>query len=241
MARLKLKRLTRAVYDSSAIDPGEPSSRSRFLPNAATVIVLVCVVGIITGLSLWLGPSPQPAAQSNDHIRDDEAPAQSLNTNSLVSDESSQRDEQMQRDAQRLLIIHVVGKVEAPGVYSLPEGSRIIDAVQAAGGAHSDANLAGINLAQRIHDGEQINIPGPGESASPNAQTLAETPQQTCINLNTASQDELQELDGVGPALSSRIVDYRQQVGSIATVEQLDAVSGIGPAMLEKIRTKACL
>ncbi|ATG54724.1 competence protein ComEA [Brachybacterium ginsengisoli] len=147
------------------------------------------------------------------------------------------------------IVVHVSGAVAAPGLVRLPPGSRIDDALRAAGGALEDADLSAINLARPLVDGEQIHVPVPGEEPRPDA---AAAPAQegaaagstgpgdaARIDLNTANAAELEELPGVGPAIAERIVEHRERNGPFTSVEGLLEVSGIGPATLEEIREQA--
>jgi competence protein ComEA len=124
-----------------------------------------------------------------------------------------------------LVIVDVVGGVKAPGVVQLPLGSRVIDAVEAAGGLKSGVT-AGINMARVLVDGEQIVI---GVQPSAPAQSDGK------VHLNSATQSELEELPGVGPVLASRLIEYRTEHGNFHTMADLDAVSGVGPAMLDNL------
>ncbi len=143
-----------------------------------------------------------------------------------------------------LLVVAVVGQVNSPGVVTLPEGSRVFDAVAAAGGATGDADLAAINLARPVTDGEQIVVPAPGETV-PDGAASPDVPgdgggtgpaASGLIDLNTADAGMLDTLPGIGPALAARIVDWRTANGPFASVDELDEVSGIGPALLAKVR-----
>lgn len=157
------------------------------------------------------------------------------------------------------LVVHVSGAVASPGVVRLPPGARVDDALRAAGGATGEAELAAVNLARPVVDGEQIHVPVPGEeppavAAPAPAEEGAPAGDATgagdgaaggggadggLIDLNTASVAELDELPGVGPAIAQRIVDHREQNGPFESVDQLEEVSGIGPATLEKMRDRA--
>jgi competence protein ComEA len=128
-------------------------------------------------------------------------------------------------------VVHVVGAVAAPGVVRLPFGARVVDALSAAGGAAPDADLARVNLARVLVDGEQIQVPRPGDPA-PEAPTAGAAPGDGTLDLNTASLAQLDGLPGVGPVLAQRIVDRRP----FASVDELDEVSGIGQALLERLR-----
>lgn len=168
------------------------------------------------------------------------------------------------------LYIHIVGAVAKPGLFRLPPGSRVNDALAAAGGAKPTAALDQINLAERLVDGSQIRIPSKTDLASaaeersttsspvvsgsmaplgvePNSYLMPpETTKRsalspngkeaTAVNVNTASVTELEALPGIGPAIAQRIADYRQLNGGFKSVDELLAVNGIGPKKLEAMR-----
>ncbi|MET8333234.1 ComEA family DNA-binding protein [Streptosporangium canum] len=131
--------------------------------------------------------------------------------------------------------IHVTGKVRRPGVITLPAGSRITDAVRAAGGVRKGASTGPLNLARKLVDGEQIIVgaAGPAAAAPPTAD-----PAPIVLDLNTATPQQLEQLPGVGEVLARRIVEYRDGHGGFRTVEQLREVSGIGDRKYAEIREK---
>lgn len=133
-----------------------------------------------------------------------------------------------------VVIVHVTGAVHAPGVIELPENSRVLDALELAGGPTLDADLAGINLARRVFDGEQILVPRPGEAPPPGTPGAADAP----VSLSRADQATLETLPRVGPATAERIIAWREKNGPFLSVEDLLAVSGIGPATLEGMRDR---
>ncbi len=137
------------------------------------------------------------------------------------------------------IIVDVAGWVRRPGVYEFATGDRVIDAVNRAGGARNGADLTSLNLAAPLTDGTQIVIPKPGSTASVGAgssSTGAVSSGSALININTASETELEDLPSVGPVTAAAIIEYRTQNGPFATVDDLIDVSGIGPATLEDIR-----
>jgi competence protein ComEA len=136
------------------------------------------------------------------------------------------------------IIVDVAGEVKKPGVYEFTEGQRVIDALNAAGGPKHDANLAALNLAAPLADGSQVLVPATVASASVPGFSSGSTTSggSTLINVNTADAIQLQELPGIGEVLSAAIVKYREDNGPFTSVDQLDEVSGIGPATLENIR-----
>ncbi|WP_285493059.1 ComEA family DNA-binding protein [Actinomadura sp. NBRC 104425] len=131
------------------------------------------------------------------------------------------------------VMVHVYGKVRRPGVVTLPGGSRVADAIKAAGGVRPGADTGALNLARKVVDGEQIpvGVRAPSATPAPDATPAGAVGPSTAgaqLDLNTASVDQLDQLPGVGPVLAQRIVDYRTRHGGFRSVEQLQEVSGIG-------------
>ena len=152
--------------------------------------------------------------------------------------------------------VHVVGQVFKPGLVRLPAGSRVADAVAKAGGARPDADLAAINLARVVADGEQLRVPKPGEvvvggspaasgpgSGSSGAGPSGAGPGQGggLVSLNSATVAELDALPGVGPVLAQRIIDWRTEHGRFASVDELGEVSGIGEKVVAQLKPKVTL
>ena len=144
------------------------------------------------------------------------------------------------------LLVHVAGAVRHPGVYTLRAGSRVVDAVERAGGARAKADLSAVNLASKLEDGRQVLVPrrpagGAGAVAATTAGAGAGAgappgvPAQP-IDLNTATLEQLDTLDGVGPATAQKILDYRTAHGGFGSVDELGQVSGIGEKRLAALR-----
>jgi competence protein ComEA len=142
------------------------------------------------------------------------------------------------------VVVYVVGQVATPGVVTLPAGARVSDAVAAAGGVTADADLAAVNLARFVTDGEQITIPLPGQEVTPApvapAQAAAggEDP-GGMVNINTADAAALDQLPGIGPVLAQRIIEWRNGHGRFASVDELMDIPGIGSTLIAKIRDRA--
>ena len=141
------------------------------------------------------------------------------------------------------LFVHVAGAVRRPGLYTLQEGSRVADAIEAAGGAVTKADLDAINLAELLVDGAKIDVPERGAdaaaaqpAATPSTGSAAATPAPAIIDLNTADATMLETIPGIGPVLATAIVQHRDENGPFPSVDALIDVSGIGPATLESVR-----
>jgi len=135
------------------------------------------------------------------------------------------------------VVVDVTGAVARPGVYRLPRGARVTDAVERAGGATGGALLEAINLAARLADGQQVVVPMKGPGGAPPA-TAATAGEEGPISLGTATVDQLDTIDGIGPVTAQDIVEFREQHGGLSSVDQLDQVSGIGPATMESLRAR---
>lgn len=135
-----------------------------------------------------------------------------------------------------VVLVDVAGWVRRPGVYEFTEGARVIDAIDAAGGARSGALLEALNLAAPLTDGIQILVPREGEEGVAPAPVTGGAVAGGLVNVNSAIATELEELPGIGEVIAQRIIDYRTENGPFATVDELLDVSGIGDAILESIR-----
>ncbi len=175
------------------------------------VVVAVIVVG---ALALWARSAPAQIA-----------PPATLTAPSIASSPSAAVG----------VLIHVAGAVHDPGVYQLPAGARVADAVEAAGGPLRSANVDALNLAELLADGMKIEVPRRGQEAPP-LSSSAPSPVQTVVDLNTADQIALETIPGIGPVTALAILQHRQEIGGFTSIDELLDVDGIGPATLESIR-----
>jgi competence protein ComEA len=135
------------------------------------------------------------------------------------------------------IVVHVAGAVRKPGVYSLHADKRIVDAIRQAGGPAANADLDALNLAAPILDGQQILVPRKGKRSARSLSSHAKPLVYIApVNINTASEAELDRLPGVGPATARKIVEYRAQSGPFSTPDDLLNVKGIGPKKLARMR-----
>ncbi len=165
---------------------------------------------------------------------------QSGSTYADYSSESESGDESFSvEEGGSDVVVDVTGAVRKPGVYRLPAGSRVNDAVKRAGGETGKAALDSINLAARLADGQQVVVPedspgGGGGTAPAGAGETEDGP----ISLSTATAAELDTIDGIGPVTAEDIIKFREEHGGLSSVDQLDQISGIGPATMEALRER---
>ncbi len=132
------------------------------------------------------------------------------------------------------VVVHVAGAVRRPGVYRMRSDARVSEAVDRAGGATRRADLSQVNLAAKVEDGRQVLVPAKVRAAGGD---VAPAPQEGVpLNLNTATLEQLDELDGIGPATAQSILDYREEHGGFGSVEELGNVPGIGDVRLASLR-----
>jgi competence protein ComEA len=213
---------------------GVPERRS--LPTLA-LYGLALVAVLVVGLR-WVGGDDAPATQDAAIAVQDAAATPGSGATATPQPGATAAA------TAAAVIVHVAGAVRRPGVYSLEQGSRIHEAVREAGGATKRADLSALNLAATVQDGRQILVPeraGRGSAAAAAtaaaAPSAAGTPAEP-IDLNTATLEQLDTLDGVGPATAQKILAYREAHGGFRAVEELDQIPGIGEKRLAALRTQ---
>jgi competence protein ComEA len=200
---------------------GHPPGRRPFLVLCA----LAATAATLVSVGFWVHrPAPEPAPP---------LPVAAGAPSARASGgRGAHADPAPSSTAPATLVVSVVGAVATPGLQSLPDGSRVADALRAAGGAHEGVDVSGLNLARRLSDGEQITVGGtpPAEDSGPGG-----APSQP-LNLNTATIAQLDSLPGVGPVTAQRIVAWRTKHGSFTSVDQLAEVDGLGPARVARLK-----
>ncbi|BCW96052.1 MAG: helix-hairpin-helix domain-containing protein [Fimbriimonadales bacterium] len=222
-----------------------PKERAALISVYLASLALVWTLGYGWGRSSGAGSPLQAAgvgAQGGAEVIDLTQPpnpeAAPANAESPVAPESPPAE----------AVVHVSGAVKKAGVYRLAPDSRVADAIEQAGGATEHADLDALNLAEPLHDGQQIHVPRKGETPAPalasNSASRASrsAPKPTAaapqfpINLNTADAEQLEAIPGIGPVLAQRIIEYRQTHGRFQSVDDLLEVHGIGAKRLENMR-----
>jgi competence protein ComEA len=218
-------RATRALA-AATIAGVRDLSRSQLLVYGAVAAALL-VVGI-----RWVQGSGSSGGSSSDVSYASEGSGASSGGHASFGVGSSSED----------VVVDVAGEVSDPGVYRMPAGSRVNDAVARAGGATGAADLGAINLAARLGDGQQVVVPGrvsvvaasgaadPAAAASAGAATGP-------ISLGSATVADLDTIDGIGPVTAQKIIEFRDQHGGVSSVDQLSQISGIGPATMQSLRS----
>ena len=241
--------LRRARRPALMTVPGEVASarRTSSVPAVVSLLALVVVASCVFGLRvLWAERSSTgqavppvatgPASRSLEVTGPTEPPGSAGAAPGVVNEAASTTAK---------LVVHVVGRVRRPGLVRLPPGSRVADAIAAAGGAREEADLSALNLARPLVDGEQVHVPAPGElvtpAPGPAGPGAAVGAGGALVDVNTADLAGLDTLPGVGPVLAQRIVDWRTEHGRFTSVDELGEVSGIGDKLLAQLRPRVTL
>ena len=198
------------------------------------IIVICAVLGLALGVFFLLKPSTQtPVKETNLQA---EVSAVSKDSSSEKEVKKEEKEESPEQD---LITVDVKGAVKSPGIYDLPVGSRVHDAVQKAGGLTEEADSKSLNLAQKVSDEALVYVP-PNDDAAVSQRTAAGTTASTSkdkkVNLNKASLEELKQVKGLGGKRAQDIIDHREANGKFKSVDELKKVSGIGAKTIEKLK-----
>ena len=167
----------------------------------------------------------------------------------ILISENNITKENKSEDEEEIIVVHITGEVKKPGVVKVKEGSRIEDIIEAAGGLTENADITDVNLAYVVEDGVKIRIPSNNDEDASEESYITEdsgkgvmiteekqSGSSSIVNINTATQTELEELPGIGPSIATRIIEYRDQNGKFKSVDDIKNVTGIGDSKFEKIK-----
>ena len=198
------------------------------------IIVICAGLGLALGAFFLLKPSSQTSVKETN--LQTEVSAVSKDSSSEKEVKKEEKEESPEQD---LITVDVKGAVKSPGIYDLPVGSRVHDAVQKAGGLTDEADSKSLNLAQKISDEALVYVPTKGEEAASQQATSGTTPsssKEKKVNLNKASLEELKQVKGLGGKRAQDIIDHREANGKFKSVDELKKVSGIGAKTIEKLK-----
>lgn len=194
-------------------------------------IIVICTgLGLLVGGFFLLKPAPQTPVKETNLQAEVAAVSKDSSTEKEVKEEPVEQD---------LITVDVKGAVKSPGIYDLPVGSRVNDAVQKAGGLTEQADSKALNLAQKVSDEALVYVPTKGEEAASQQAgpgTASSTSKEKKVNLNKASLEELKQVKGLGGKRAQDIIDHREANGKFKSVDELKKVSGIGAKTIEKLK-----
>ncbi len=219
----------------------------KLLGHKAVVVAILVVIAMASGLAMasFGGESGGVSFERAGGSGSSAEPGSGVDSHDRESDGSSHK-----ASAEFEVYVDVDGAVVRPGVYRLKDGARVSQAIDAAGGLTAEADVAGLNRASKVTDGQKIYVPTVGEQQAAAAVGGAESGAATTpgagssselVNINTASATELQTLSGIGPSMAQSIIDERTKNGAFASVDDLMRVSGIGEKKLAKIKDCICV
>ena len=194
------------------------------------IIVICTCLGLLVGGFFLLKPAPQtPVKETNLQAE----------VAAVSKDSSTEKEEKEEPVEQDLITVDVKGAVKSPGIYDLPVGSRVNDAVQKAGGLTEQADSKSLNLAQKVNDEALVYVPTKGEEAASQqagSGAASSTSKEKKVNINKASLEELKQVKGLGGKRAQDIIDHRESNGKFKSVDELKKVSGIGAKTIEKLK-----
>lgn len=227
-------------------------------PVLAAIVVLMVVCAVLGVIAVrGLGDADFSISRSVDSVTENDGMASfegegkpggaqgiEVSPSADVVSESESTEDSASQPGNTYICVYVTGQVVNPGVFSLPAGSRIYEAVDAAGGTTAQADASAVNLARTLNDEEMVYVPAVGEQSVPTQSVGGAASSQgagALVNVNTAGVEELKTLNGIGDVLAQAIVDERERNGAFASVEDLTRVSGIGEKTLARFADKACV
>ena len=208
---------------------------------------IIIIIGVIVAFLIMF--IIYKNVETRDYIEQDDSQMMVQNT-----DEKSQNKDNQIKESIEQIIVHIAGEVNAPGIVSLNEGGRIEDAIKLAGGLTENADISNVNLAYVLDDGVKIIIPKKG-TENESEEIIKEDAGKgiiledgfevgkkiELININKATQEELEKLSGVGASLAEKIIDYRNKNGKFSNIEDIKNVSGIGESKFNSIKDFICV
>ena len=223
--------------------------------NKKKIIIIVAIILVLFIAYLIYESISQPSSEIDFNILlDGTENGEELNkSENFVDNEIEEVSETA--EIEEKIVVHITGAVKKEGVIYLKKGARIVDAIKEAGGETKEADLSQVNLAYELQDGQKIYIPNKNEKVSQyiistNGETIdsngANTGNESTstskegakVNINTATQNELDGLPGIGPALAQRIIDFREENGNFKSIEDIQNVKGIGKSKFDEIKDK---
>ncbi|WP_153506313.1 ComEA family DNA-binding protein [Cumulibacter manganitolerans] len=225
-------------------EPPRGAWRARWLRRRTPVLVFVAVAvatAVATAAVAWFlrpAATPVPPAPASVAAADEKSDAEPVPGAAGTADQTG-GGPAPSTSAAATIVVAVVGAVTTPGLYTLPQGARVSDALAAAGGALPGTDLTSINIARKLTDGEQVavGVPGAPPATAPDPGGGAAAPTGP-VDLNSATLEQLDGLPGIGPVLAQRIIDFRTDNGPFAAVDELTQVSGVGPSIMAKIKDR---
>ena len=214
------------------------------------ILVFSIIVIVLLGFTFWNFNSDDNSDDNFEDLMINTSNIQNTSQNDILNITTAESEK---------IVVYIIGSVQNPGIVELNIDSRVSDAVEASGGLLEDADVSKINLAYKLEDGQKITIPSindktdedssyenyisndPGNMISQNPSSSTSESNTQKVNINTATQTQLETLPGIGPSTASKIISYRNENGKFKSIEDIKNVSGIGDSKFENIKTNICV